>query len=324
MKKFKYRKSMEPFKKWLVPTIYEDVPTFLGIPLAKSKDELKGSDAVIIGVPYETTPTIAREPRNAALNPQNLRKASIKYSGYLPELDIDIFEHVRLVDYGDVQTVYGDIHESISRTEKVIEEALETGSMPILIGGTEPCICYSVAKALAKRGKVGIIAMDAHGDNLNEHLGEKWSGACWVARVSELKNVDMKKHFQVGMRGPRNLKEQVEWFKNKGSNLYTIREIRAKGIETVAKEIVNSIHDGNHKVFMNIDFDVLDIGCAQGLDEPLGLSVQELLTFAFEVGKGGLDCFAVGLIPSQSIQLHWIATWTILYLLAGMIDGKHI
>ncbi|MEM3061515.1 MAG: hypothetical protein QW265_03810 [Candidatus Bathyarchaeia archaeon] len=42
MKKFKYRKSMEPFKKWLVPTIYEDVPTFLGIPLALRKERGAG------------------------------------------------------------------------------------------------------------------------------------------------------------------------------------------------------------------------------------------------------------------------------------------
>lgn len=312
---------MEPFKKWLIPTIYEDIPTFLGVPLAKSKDELKGSDAVIVGIPYETTPTLGREPRLAMLTPQNIRKASIKYSGYLPELNIDVFEHIKLIDYGDVQTIYGDVHESINRAEKVIEDVLEANAIPILIGGTEPCTCYSAIKALAKKGKVGVIAMDAHGDNLDEHLGEKWTGASWVARISELENVDMKKHFQVGMRGPRNLKEQVEWFKSKGSHLYTIREIRKKGIENIAKEISNSIHDGNHKVFMSIDFDVLDIGCAQGLDEPLGLSVSELLTFVFEIGKDGLDCFAIGLIPSPSIQLYWIATWTVLYLLAGMIEG---
>lgn len=324
MEKFKYRKSMEPFKKWLIPTVYGDVPTFLGIPLAKSKDELKEADAAIIGIPYETAPTIGREPRMAMLTPQNLRKASIKYSGYLPELDIDIFEHVKLVDYGDVEIVYGNIDESIKKAEKVIEEVLEANVMPILIGGTEPCTCYSAVKALTKKGKVGVIAMDAHGDNLDEHLGDKWSGACWIARISELKNVDMKKHFQVGMRGPRNLKEQVEWFKNKGSHLYTIKEIKTKGIEEVAKEIVNSIHGEGHKIFMSIDFDVLDIGCAQGLDEPLGLSVSELLTFVFEIGKGGLDCFAIGLIPSQSVQLYWIATWTILYLLAGIVEGNHL
>ena len=34
------------------PMIDEDVPTFMGLPLATSPEDLKGADVVIIGAPY--------------------------------------------------------------------------------------------------------------------------------------------------------------------------------------------------------------------------------------------------------------------------------
>ena len=72
---------------------------------------------------------------------------------------------------------------------------------------------------------------------------------------------------------------------------------------------------------MNIDFDVLDLGCAPGLDEPLGLTVGELLQLTYQVGKSGIDGFDVGWIPNAVAPLHWITVYAILYLLAGLIEG---
>ena len=34
------------------PRLGEDTPSFMGLPIAKTPDEIKGADAVIIGAPY--------------------------------------------------------------------------------------------------------------------------------------------------------------------------------------------------------------------------------------------------------------------------------
>lgn len=319
--KFKYRKSMDEFEKLLLPTVYGNVPTFLGVPLAKTKEDLKSADAAIVGVPYLRSPPVGRELKPSVLDVQNLRKASLKYGGYLPELDIDVFEHLRLVDYGDVETVWGDVDESIRRTEKKVGKVVDSGCVPITIG-TPPCACYPIVKTISDRlGKIGILHLDAHCDNLEEHRGDRWSGACWVSRISELKNIDMKNFVQVGIRGPRIFKGQIEWHRRRGSHFYTIKEIRERGIDEIAKEAKDHLHNGTEGTYVAVDFDVLDLGAGPGLDEPAGISTWELFKIVYQIGRGRLVGFSTEWIPSPVTPLYWVATWTILYSLAGMVKG---
>lgn len=324
---------MDKFSKMLVPTIYNDVPTFLGVPLAKRKNNLMNANAAILGVPSQTAQSmVGREIGLNILDSIRLRKASLKYGGFLPELDIDIFDHIRLVDYGDVASFYPMTSEELpkhfERVEKKIAEILEVGCIPIVIGAYP----YIVTKAINERnnGKIGILHLDAHGDNLEEHENNKWSSACWVARASELKNVGMKNFIQIGMRGPRNSKEQVKWYKKKGATIYTYTDIKKKGIKRVVEEAIKHAQMGTNNLVLNLDFDVLDLGSAPGLDEPLGITTDELLTFVHEVGKSKITAFNVEWIPTPAWEpyhlpawpLYWIATWTILYLLAGLAKQK--
>ncbi|MGI6553332.1 MAG: arginase family protein [Bacillota bacterium] len=321
---YKVRKSMDPLFEWNVPMLYPDTPTFLGVPLAQEPADLEGVDVAIIGVPFEGTPGVARSYSNSLLTPINLRKDSVKYGGYLPELDLDIFEHLKVVDYGDAPIcVRGDVKSSIASVQSKVADVLAAGALPVVLGGTEICAAYGLVSALAEHSKiaVGALTLDAHGDNLEEHLGERWCSATWIARMAELPKVRMDRHVHLGMRGPRNFKEQVVWFREKGTTLYTAREIKDKGITQICHEITERIHRDTDKVFMNIDFDVLDLGCAPGLDEPLGLTVGELLQLTYQVGKSGIDGFDVGWIPNAVAPLHWITVYAILYLLAGLIEG---
>lgn len=318
---------MDPLVAWQVPMLYGDTPTFLALPLARTRDDLKGVDAAIIGVPFEGTPGVARAYSYSLLTPLNLRKDSVKYGGFLPELDLDVFEHLKVVDYGDAPVqVRGDVQAAIESVQNKVAEVLEAGGVPIVLGGTEICASYGLVSALAKvstRG-VGAVTLDAHGDNLDHHLQDRWCGATWIARMAELAKVNMARHAHLGMRGPRNVKEQVAWFRAKGSTLYTARELKAKSMETIAAEIVSLIHRDTDTTFMSVDFDVLDMGCAPGLDEPLGISVGELLHLCLEVGKSGISGFALGWMPNAVAPLHWIAVYAILYLLAGMISGRKV
>ncbi|MEM3453138.1 MAG: arginase family protein, partial [Candidatus Hadarchaeum sp.] len=85
-------------------------------------------------------------------------------------------------------------------------------------------------------------------------------------------------------------------------------------------------------LFLNLDLDVLDLGAAPGLDEPLGITTTDLLKIVHEVGKNMVAAFNVEWIPTPAWQpyqlpawpLYWITTWTILYLLAGVASSKRL
>jgi agmatinase len=319
MIEYKYRKSMEPYINYTYPKVYGNVPTFLAVPLAKSKEDLKEADAAIIGgFQHPYTENVWRsdlglifEPRSSlganassVTNAMRLRKASIKYGGYIPELGIDVFEHIKLVDYGDMKT-----------TEK-IDEALDANCIPITICAGGENVIRSVAKR--EKGKVGVLWIDAHGDNACPP--PYTSGG--PDRLAYEKIVDMKKWIQIGMVGPRNFKEQVKWYKERGSHIYTYWKIREMGMEAVCKDVLK-IMDEAEGVCWNMDTDVLGLGAAPGVDEPLGIEVSDLLILALNIGKSGkFSSFNVDWIVSPIAAQYQILTWTILYLLAGLAIGR--
>ncbi|MGQ9787776.1 MAG: arginase family protein [Candidatus Hadarchaeaceae archaeon] len=323
---------MENFQKMLIPTVYGDVPTFLGAPVARRKRDLKGADAAFLGLPSQGAEMlVGREIGINMMDTVRLRKASIKYGGYLPELDIDVLEQINLVDCGDVAGLYPmgreNINDYFQVAEKKISEILEAGCIPLTIGAHP----YLLAKSICGLdGRLGIIHLDAHADNMEVHSGSKWSLACWVARVSELDGLNMKNFVQIGMRGPRNFKGQMEWYRRKGATVYTYAEIEKRGIKEIAEEAIQKARLGADHLFLNLDLDVLDLGAAPGLDEPLGITTSDLLRITYEVGKNLVTAFNVEWIPTPAWQpyqlpawpLYWITTWSILYLLAGVASSK--
>ena len=316
-----YRKSMDQVWKPLVPMLYPDTPSFLGVPLATGKKELEMADAAVVGVPDQGLPRAGQEYVDSVQTPGRLRKDSLKYGGYLPELDIDVFEEVRLVDYGDVLIPgKGDVLKAIGATQTKLAEVLTASCLAISLGGTEICASLGLVKAAARAypGKVGIITLDAHGDNLKDYSGERWCAATWIARMAEIPGIDLHRHAHIGLRGPRNTKEQVEWFRKKGTALYTMTEVKKIGMDRVMEQVLDRVAERSRALILSVDLDVLDIGCAPGLDEPLGIYPEDLFKAAYQVGSYGVKGFSLGWIPSPSPAIHWIATWTILYLLAGL------
>ena len=86
------------------PKLAADTPSFMRLPIVRSRPELVGSDAVIIGAPYVAGwgeyGGVGKDEWLAA--PQRVRQQSARYpSGYVQEFDVDVFEHLNVVDYGD-------------------------------------------------------------------------------------------------------------------------------------------------------------------------------------------------------------------------------
>ncbi len=318
----KPRKSMEEFTVFKVPTIHPGTPTFLGVP-SISEEDLDGYDAVIIGVPLQrTTPPAGRSLKPSILHTHNLRVHSLKYGSYLPEYDIDVLEKVRLGDLGDIKLLSpvssdDDYLYAIRKNREKVEKVLSAGCAPIVVTGHP----FAAAESLSSQGKIGVLHLDAHGDNLHEHSGTKYSLACWVRRASELKNLDMRNFILIGLRGPRNMKSQIEWYRKHGSKIYTYRDIVNKGYKNVLEEALERVKDGTDTFMVNVDFDVLDLSMSEGLDEPLGISTWQLLQTLMKAGEGA-RVYNIETFPSFHPSIYHIATWSILYFLLGKASNN--
>src|SRR5215470_4453823 len=82
------------------------------------------------GIPYDRPPTAGRPAdqwsgfRDA---PVHARKGSLRYRGYVPELDLEVFDHLKVVDYGDAEIVDGDIRQSIDNVARKVQDVIEAG-----------------------------------------------------------------------------------------------------------------------------------------------------------------------------------------------------
>jgi arginase family enzyme len=317
-----------------IPVLRDGVPSFLAAPIARTPGDLAGADAAIIGIPYDRPATAGRGAGDWAgyrEAPAHVRQRSLRYAGYLPELDLDVFERARLVDYGDAE-IGPDLDRAVASVARKVQEVVEAGARPITIGGFSPCASYAVVKGLAAAtaGRVGVLSLDAHGDCLDAEYGPGGSrapgSATWQARMwDHCPNVDPRHHLEVGMRGPRNVRAQAHAYGERGGRLVTAAEVRRRGIEAICAEALPRVFEGTARTWCHLDMDVLDIGAVPDWgDEPLGLSAWDVVTAVHEAGRAGLDGLSFVYVAPRSPAIAAIVSYVVVYLLAGWILGGRL
>ncbi|MFO0996851.1 MAG: arginase family protein [Alphaproteobacteria bacterium] len=329
------------------PMIADDMPTFLGIPLAHTPADLKGSDAVIIGAPYAAGKGTQYAGVDKVLwlaGPKRVRQQSVRYrSGYIQDMDLDVFETLKVVDYGDAaippEANFEPSPENILRAQAAVEakvnDALDAGAVPIVIGQNSPCGSYAIAKPIAERtkGDVGMISLDTHWDaspldGLTNDPRIAGSGS-WKHKTYEFHKNFREKHLvEIGERGMLEKKEIVRRFLKGGAHFYSSWDVRTRlGIDGLVKELRHA-YAGTKGVYVHFDMDVIGgAGPAPGdilgeLAEPIGLTEYEVIRIAHEIGKRGLSGLSFICIPPGSAVIYRTIVYVIMYLLAGMAITK--
>ena len=341
------RNPTDPVSEMLVPRHYGSVPTLFASPKAHRRSDLEGADLAFLGIPWSAPVPDSRMGAAAAnyigttQTPSAFRTSSLKYGGYLPELDIDVFEHYLLVDYGDSQ-VFADIHATFEDVVRRVDDIVESRAIPITIGGNSGPSSYAVLQSIAAHADdaVSIINFDAHHDNLRGERSDdtpeqpRW-GATWARRILDLPGVDPDRYFHIGLRGPRNDKGTFERFLEKGvdrAHISTYREIaaaRRNGFEQWAANLATEVTAGAAKVWIAVDPDVLDISASPEFgDEPLGLRTEEICSLVLAIGRacgrerfGGMSFMAV---PNDAATVHWTYMYVLLYALAGTLQVEGV
>jgi agmatinase len=329
------------------PMIEPELPTFMGVPHVTAAEGLKGADAVIIGAPYVAT----TEDEYAGVHkdhwiagPKRVRQQSVRYrSGYIQDFDLDVNEHLRIVDYGDADIPPGltddQSPENILAGQAAVEakcnDALAVGAVPIVIGQNSPLGSFAIAKSVSENtdGMVGCVSLDTHWDagHLDHMTGDPRiaGSASWKHKMYEfLDNMHERHLVEIGERGMLENKDIIRHYLREGSRFISSWEVRSGlGIEGVVKAL-DQAYDGTNGVYAHFDMDVIGgSGPASGdilgeLAEPIGLTDYEVIRIAHEIGRRGLSGMSFICIPPGSAVVYRVIVYVIWYLLAGLAMRK--
>jgi agmatinase len=224
------------------------------------------SHFIVLGVPFDGTSSYKPGSR---FGPSAIREASCNIETFSLRTLEDV-EHVKICDIGDLWVTHGNLVETNKKVEQVTAEITKSHRFPIALGG-EHSITYGEVKALGK--DVTVIQFDAHMDLRDDYLGEKWSHATVMRRISE--EVGLPNLIEVGTRAPS--KEEYTFAKKNGLNFFTSDAIKKNPRETVEK--IKKLLKGSSKIFLTIDMDCLDPSVAPGVGnpEPEGIDLTALL-----------------------------------------------
>jgi len=326
-----------------VPMIDPEQPSFMGRPLATTAADLAGADVAIVGAPFVAgVDSYAGLPRDEWIaGPKRVRQQSVLYgSGYLQDFDIDVFEHLNVVDYGDADVSIRELTaESIlgaqARVEEKVRDVLSAGAIPIVIGQNSPCGSFAIAKPVSERtsGPVGMISLDTHWDAeaVDELTGDpRIAGhANWKSKTYELlDNFDLANLVEIGERGPIESKDRVRELLAGGVHFYPMWDVRTRlGIDGLCAELGHA-YEGTDAVYVHFDMDVLGgAGPTPGdvlgeLAEPIGMTDYEVIRIAHEIGRRGLTAMSFICIPPGSKVGYRVIVYVIMYLLAGLAQTR--
>jgi len=281
----------EPANSFETPR-FSGVRTFMRLP---NNRDIENADAAIVGAPFDTGASFRA---GARFGPEGIRSASHLLRPYNPSQDVEIFEHLSAIDYGDVTVVPGFIEESYEEIEKGLEEIHRAGVVPIVLGGDHSIALPELRAAAETHGPVALVQFDSHADTWDAYFGKKYNHGTVFKRAVEEGLLRPEKSIQVGMRGSLYDAGDMQVSRDLGLELLTTDDVREAGIERTIDRIQERV--GDAKVYVSFDVDFLDPVYAPGTGTPEVGGFTSYEAQKFVRGLRGLDvvgCDVVEVYP---------------------------
>jgi agmatinase len=279
-----------------------------------------------MGVPWEGTITWGSYS-GCELSPKTIRHAAARYGGYLPEIDLDFFDHLRVADAGDVTVVPGNEIATMQSIENRTAEIVSAGAIPFLIGGDHsftPAAIRALGRSI--KGEIGVIHFDSHFDNAESFGDDVYPRCSPLHHIANIPNVKKTSIVQIGIRGPRNSKWQMKHARELGVKVLTIQAIRDRGFDAVLDETIEAACDGTKAIYVTICSDIIDAAFNPGGPCDFdGLTPRELFCALRKIGQrgiSGLDFVEIYPLQDPNGFSSHLAAWTLIHALAGIALGK--
>lgn len=216
---------------------------------------------VLIGVGLDATGSFRPGTREG---PRSVRYYSQCIEEYSVRLGRDLRE-TPFCDLGDVDLTCGRTDEILSRIGVVAAKIISDGKIPFFIGGEHLITFPIIQEVCRKYPEVAVLHLDAHADLRDEYLGERYSHATVMRRVTEI--LGPGRVFQFGIRSADRA-EVLFARNNTRLNFYKVNEPLAELCEEIRRP-----------VYVTLDIDVVDPAYAPGVGTPEagGISPHELM-----------------------------------------------
>ena len=271
----------------------------------------------VLGVPFDGAVSFRR---GSAFAPSRLRELSPHLA---PCTEEGRPLTLRVRDYGDVSN---DLEWS--RFFRVVEDrATEVLRHPLaLFLGGDHSVSIPLMRAFDRvaDGPFGIVHFDSHPDLADAYDGHRWSHACTERRALELPGLEPQYLVFVGLRSL--MREEWDYLQaHPEIGYYTARQCYRRGIEAIAKEVVERL--GNvPAVYFTLDIDGLDPAYAPGTGTPEGggpttRDLLELVRVIFqELPVRAMDLVEVA-PPLDCADITSLAALKIMYEVWGVISA---
>jgi agmatinase len=263
-----------------------DSPSFQGLatfgkqPFVSEPEQLDiiKPHIAVIGAPWDDSTT--NRP-GARFGPRALRANAYGPGTYHLDLGVEIFQHLKVVDFGDAITSHGLWEPTRKAIYDRVKHVTSRGITPVVIGG-DHSVTFPAVTAVAEEhgfGNVVMIHFDAHADTAYELEGNFASHGAMMRRIIESGAIPGDRFLQLGLRGYWPGEEDQKWMREHKLKHYMMQEFWERGIQAVVTDVIKDAKARAPKAYISIDIDVLDPGFAPatGTPEPGGFAPIDLL-----------------------------------------------
>jgi agmatinase len=267
---------------------FSGIRTFMRLPFIQ---DLQGVDFAVIGAPFDTGATYRV---GARFGPEAIRSASVLLRPYNPALDVNLFDRLSGVDYGDLAVIPGYLPESHAKITAQLRPVLAAGVMPIVLGGDHSITLPELRAVAGRHGPVALIQFDSHGDVWPGYFGGKDTHGTPFRRAIEEGLLDLERSSQIGLRGPLYDGGDLQMSRDLGFQVFTADEMRRAGLDAVIAAVKDRA--GRGPCFLTFDIDFIDpaFAPATGTPEVGGFSSWE--SQALVRGLQGVNFVAFDLV----------------------------
>jgi agmatinase len=252
---------------------FSGVRTFARLP---HRTDLAGVDAAVYGIPFDTGTSFRP---GARFGPEAIRSASALLRPYSPAWNVNVVEELAIVDYGDLPVAPGDTLETYRRAEAALEPVVESGVLPLALGGDHSITLVELRVLARRHGPLALVQLDSHADTWDEYFGQKYFHGTTFLRACEEGLLDASASVQAGMRGTVYGPDDLDESRRLGFTVLSTEELRDLGPAGYGDLVRERV--GERPVFLTFDVDFLDPAVAPGTGTPEvgGFSTAEALAF---------------------------------------------
>jgi agmatinase len=285
---------------------FAGVSTFCRYPLLELvPSESRPIDWAIYGVPFDSGVTYRP---GARFGPRAVRDASQNVKRYHLEHGVDVCAKLSLCDAGDAPVKPYGLKETLEGVAAWAKGLADPTTKLFAVGGDHSVAYANIRATWERRGRpaggLALLHFDSHLDTVDAVWGEKWGHASVFKRAIEDGLVNPRRMLSVGIKGPLNTGEDLEFAKQHGITVITAEQWH-RSVREGTGEVESFVRGLNGaEAYQTFDVDVVDPAYAPGTGTPSvgGLTSAEVMRLLRSLeGANIVGADVVEVLPDRDV-----------------------